>query len=495
MGFKPIIEQKKEAPIPEGGEGTFTERIGGGTPEQRTVFGLPRNTESLVFPRAAQVRADEGQIAEGKPMVRAGLGSALDLVSIPGRTIASAPALLPGGESFSEAFSRPQGKQREGIGGKALEIGGSIVRDPVTALGTLATGGANLLATPARTLFARGAVAGLPLVGAQQTKRFAEEGKVSPSEAALETGINALLPVIGQQLQRGAKAVFRSGIKPKMKARDLGFDPEAIINHKIEGSFENIVKKSSARIDEAKRVADDIIEQAAKTNPEAKFDIESTIIQFMDDAENGKVSSILIGDEKNALKIADDFFNSLKKRNLIDEDGLSSISQFQQIKRELGKRGFQKSRLVSDETALKAKVADLLYFDVMNEIENVVPEIAAPNKMMADLIPVRSAVIDAISRTGNRNAVLNASNLMMLHGLASPTAMITGGNLPKTAGTVLSGLGANILLRQGRGGALLSKAGRSLGGGTARSLGGRTIEPDTPQQLIQGAKGLQELFR
>ena len=115
--------QPTVAPTQPEEETTFAERIGFGPtdPAKRTLFGLPKEAERTVFPRAAEAKTAPRKIA----------GGVADVLSIPGRTIASLPALKPGGETFGEAFKRTEGKS----------FVGDVVRDPSLIPGILATGG------------------------------------------------------------------------------------------------------------------------------------------------------------------------------------------------------------------------------------------------------------------------------------------------------------------------------------------------------------------
>lgn len=196
-------------------KGTFTQRLGAGTPEQRTHFGLTQQAEKEVFPRAAKYKKEameDGKLTMGERL-RGGAAGAADLLSLGGRAIASAPTLLPGGEKFSDAIQRAEAPEKSGFIRTTAE---SIVRDPalipatVSGLGLGKTiGSVGGAAAKVAAGAGAGAIEGAVSAGVHQLDKFGKTGKVDLGEAAIETGTGALvggaIPAAGAIVKKSAK--------------------------------------------------------------------------------------------------------------------------------------------------------------------------------------------------------------------------------------------------------------------------------------------------
>ncbi len=135
---------------------------------------------------------------------------AADAFSLFGRMVASAPAMIPGGETYPEAVSRTKGKEREGFFGNIAQFAGDVMRDPATTatapLAPLVPGGGGALATLGRAV-GLGATEGVVSAGAHQMEKYGQTGRIDPMEAAGEIGISAatagLFNGLGQVIKKG----------------------------------------------------------------------------------------------------------------------------------------------------------------------------------------------------------------------------------------------------------------------------------------------------
>lgn len=192
------------------------------------------------FPRASRAVIDR----EGN----ASLGAALDLMSLPGRALAS--LARPEGEGYGEALARtgpPESIPQPGgrLGNEwSDKLAEAILRDPANVALAGATGLTGGLAGPAwLARFGRGAqVAGrmAPASGAvtatQQAEREAAGREFSGSELAGQVALNTALAGIpeGARLAgKGSKALagkwLTTVLKPTDKARAAGYNPDVLL--------------------------------------------------------------------------------------------------------------------------------------------------------------------------------------------------------------------------------------------------------------------------
>lgn len=437
----------------------------------KTLFGVKPETEKKVFPRAAGLpqKTFPQQLKKGT------LG-AFDVLSILGRGIASAPTILPGGESPSEAFARkgaPKGA------GKFRKFTENIVRDPITLL-TLLSGGA---AAPAQTIGKKilstagmGAARQILPAGARQLEQTAETGEFKPVEQAIEAGKEIALGAggevlgagIGRIIKKGGKSLFKSAAKIKDNtARLAGRDVESGINKiaddvvrfKLDSptsGMKGVAKNAQKRITKEKSLADKAMNKFIKQNPDSSIDVDEIFLGLMDDIENGKINSVF-GEESAAAKQVANLHRALELRGLT---GNQPVSKIPEIKRALaeGTKLFKKGKFAIGADPVKAQAGELVYLRMNDELGRFVPEVNAINRNVSDLINVKRAAIEANKRMANWNK-LGLTDIGI-----SMSALLGGGvsGLPPiptfaaAAGLVMVRKG----LGKGRGTSLILRAGR-----------------------------------
>jgi len=262
------IAEKKKKKKPEKEKSSFLQRIGiGGTPEQRTLLGLSEGAEETVFPRASETK--KKNLEDGKVSFKEGAqhiaSATADAFSIPGRTIAAAPSLIPGGKTFSESFAQKKATEKKGIG-KLGEFAGNILRDPSTIPAALATGGVSTVGKGVLGKIALGAKAGaqegVASAATHQIEKFGETGEVSPGEAVAEvassTVLGGLFPALGALRAKGMskinklvgevaewttgvqeKALRMGGKKAEREVLKKSFDKQFEIGAELVGMIDN----------------------------------------------------------------------------------------------------------------------------------------------------------------------------------------------------------------------------------------------------------------
>lgn len=165
-----------------------------------------------MYPRTKEALADveSGQYKNKYAAVPRVTGALLsDNLSAAGRAVASLPALMPGGETFSEAMSRPRGKERQGLGNVA-QIAGDIVRSPATAVGGVFGGLARGVAKKAiggglgkvGGAVAANVAEGVAYLAGRQLERVGEGQGLSPGEAGLDVAEDVVMPLGGMAAKK-----------------------------------------------------------------------------------------------------------------------------------------------------------------------------------------------------------------------------------------------------------------------------------------------------
>jgi hypothetical protein len=282
-------------------EGNFVERAVPAAPksnlrEDVTFAGSEKAGKgaSAVFPRTAKA------VGEGKGYGSQALAAGVDLLSLPGRTIAS----TRGGEAGANPFSygKPFGFNPEALraspgSGESLEalaetkgksFGGRIVRDPGMAAALLLapfTGGLSSLPVYGR-LAAQGTAAGAASAGAHQADNVLEGEGVKAGQALGEIALNALIPMAGkaiaQPLKKAGVKILHSVIKPEKAVLKAGYGrpgdamhgTRAILESGRGGTLKSSLEQVESRADELGDLVEDILLQKSRkatiTTPGAK---------------------------------------------------------------------------------------------------------------------------------------------------------------------------------------------------------------------------------
>jgi hypothetical protein len=148
--------------------------------------------------------------------------AASDILSLPGRALASLPRLAKGGESFKEALARKGAAKDEG---KVAGFAEDVIRDPATAA-TAAVGGPILKAAdklPLNTIknaalraIGKGAVVGggegVVSAGTHAAENVGEGKPVDWKAAAGEIAASGAIPAVGGGIFKGANALAKKYI-------------------------------------------------------------------------------------------------------------------------------------------------------------------------------------------------------------------------------------------------------------------------------------------
>ncbi len=399
---------------------TWKQRAGiGGTPEQRTFFGIPKQLEKEIFPRASETQEKTLNEKE-KPsffddLKKAASGSA-DFYSLPGRAIASLPSLAKGGETYSEALQRKTGKEGTGISGFV----GTVLRDPALIPASIATGGMNIAGKPLLSKVLSGAGAGLregiTSSGVHQLEKFGETGRVSPKEAAIETatstlaggaasGIGALIdPIkkatseaVGDLFKKAGEKIEISTLKPSKRViKDVyvkkGENPtqkfiDNVFKYGLDGDIDTALKKINGKFDDLSSQLSAKIKAS-----DAKIDIEAAFARSVDKLTESPSKSF--GSNKDLEGIVK---NILGEIQYISPDGIVSIADAQNIKRAVGTKGAWVNGLTDPEAAARQKVYNAFYSELKQEIEKNAPDgVKEINRQLSDLMPIEQAIIERI---------------------------------------------------------------------------------------------------
>ena len=393
------VEPKQPKENGVGKASAYLSSIPGVTPPGRHPVRLTPGVERAVFPRAMKVAAKEGE-APIKTAGRVMAGGVADILSIPGRALAAAPTLAPGGEKFGEAFARKGAPENAGIVRKITE---SIVRDPALPLAA-ATAGA---AAPARTALGKmgqaallGTKEGVVSAAVHQAERFAEQGDFDALDAIVETamsaatagGLKGLGDVLGEGLKKAGKKIQLSSIRPSKKAVGTGFNVDNIFKHNLEGTLEESLEKSEKKIIElSQELAGELEESTTRVNV-------LDLLQKVEDDLIGTTQkkAAQTGNLKAIKKALEDYSDDITEATA---DGNLDLLSANLLKRSVGKQGAWNVIQPTADIVAKQKVANKLYGFLRRQIEDAAKDseaIKRINKEMSEIIPIERAVIDRI---------------------------------------------------------------------------------------------------
>lgn len=395
---------------------------GAGTAETVARAALPRSFQSA---------------EQGAGMVRQAMSGALDALSLPGRAVAAAvdkpitPFAYAGtnyapksGEqgSFTPEGGRQFAQSMADTEGKTLP--GRIVRDPAL-IPSLATGGAiarGALGLGLKGLKAASAIGGAlgAESGAIHQADNAVQGKdVSLGSAALETAAGAAIPValIGgarglSALGRGIKSTganaVESVIKPLDAAKGEGFDVENLFKNKLEGSslrpskwLEQSQEKIAAiRKAEGGKLNKALIESGAKFD--GMEEINKVAAKMAEEVKSGNLDP---EGARRAIEIYTARVNSASD----PETGLISAEALNNIKRRAqtdAQAMYRAANLGTDANATEKQiVARSLAGNVRGTLEDAIPGVVEPNRILSETKPFVRSVQKASDRLAKNDGI------------------------------------------------------------------------------------------
>jgi hypothetical protein len=437
----------------------------------RGLFGTSPETETMLFPKATKF-AGTGQVGMmeslkgkdvvgtaktiSKPLAQSALGG-LDVIGIPGRAVASIPALFDKKETFKQAFSREEAKPETNKVGKFTS---NLLRDPFTLLSTLASGGAGALKQPIMKAIGKNAAMGAatqaPVAAARQVTKSVETGKVEPKQvidALIETGLGGLGNSVGTAVGKGAKEAGKNILKSSLKIKDktallAGKDVNKGVNkivgdiakHELQapvGGVMGIAKNSQAKINKLVNENEKALSAYSTKNPNKTVDVDDVFLDLMDEFQKGKQIGVFMNEGK-AAKIASEIYTALDLRGLGGKQPISKLPEIKSTIKE-GMDIFSKGKYAINSDPILDQVGEISYLKIANELGKEIPVIKSNNAAIHDLINVRTATIEAQKRMSNWNklgltdAIIGAGMFSGLahRGVSSPISMLG------TAGTVV----------------------------------------------------------
>jgi hypothetical protein len=423
-----IIELEGDSPPTEAELEKVFAAVGSSAPSTEADSGSRGATGSFTvtedearFPRVNKLTQSGELTKDGayttKDALRLGIATAQDAASIPGRAIAALPAMLPGGETYGESYARTEAKH----GGTPGRFIGDILRDPASlvTLPFAAGSAAAKAATQGIKQLGIGTVArkGAQLVGRRagesavsavvhQGDKFAQTGKASVGEAAIETGLGTGLGVglaglgklaggVSDIVQKGPERIMMNRLRPLSKALDDGFDPKNVSKYKLFGEVEDILQTSDAMIKQRTEQLKGIVGAAAKENKTVNLSevLQKTLDDIQGDKLNRNFATAIFTDnadgkplQATAEKMAGFVGTLTNKRAQIPVDEALDIKQV------VGHLGDWSHGATDPNMAATSTFANKLYLNLRDAIDSQLPDEAKKlNREMHELIPIYRA--------------------------------------------------------------------------------------------------------
>ena len=310
---------------------------------------------------------------------------------------------------------RPPENALQELGGKAarfgVELAGGMASDPVTYFGWLA----NAASGPMK-----------------RTAVGMEQRAIGPRPSQMKKG------------KIDFKNVFEYGVGGSPRGTQ---DKISALFDKTEDAIQNVLNQADEGVARNRAIAGPLNEIGGQIDQNAgKIDMGAIFNRVRDKVVGGGENlpdEALFGTGDQGEKALAFWADELTKYK---KGGLLSPSDANKAKRLIGKKAWKKGPPTPD-TQAKETVADLLYLELMGEIEKAVPEVRGLNKVFRDLIPISDEIDYRIGPIENRQpvdlgtAALAAAGggLFSPGGLGMAAANMTMKN--PTAANVLYGLG------------------------------------------------------
>jgi hypothetical protein len=273
---------------------------------------------------------------------------------------------------------------------------------------------------------------------------------------------------VGGAVENAGKSLMQAGMKPKdVTAKLAGPTVEKgaenlvsdIGKYNLEspvGGYKGIAEKSQKRIDAEKGAAGNEVERFAAENSWVKHDIDESIINFMDDIQNGNMDDVF-GSEPEALAHADKIFQALERRGLTGEQPIGNLPKIKDVITNYAGGLFGKGKYGVASDPLPKKVGELMYLQFKKDLEKYVPEVEGHNRTIHDLINVNKAANEAVKRIGNKDKI-GLSDLLLFMAPQAAGIHTAAGAVPAALYT------GKKLVSGGRGASTLMKAGKAIKG-------------------------------
>ena len=348
-----------------------------------------------------------------------------DMLSLPGRALASVPAAFSGKSGSSNSM----GSVVEGMKDtKGETLTGSIVRSPATAAAMLAsipTFGTSL----GGIIPAASSIALESAVGAteQQLENLNDKKPIRPGSLATDFSLGLLGGTFGEV---GGKVITAAGkrvssklanryisnsadkliekVKPTGKDVVKGFKKKVLADNEIFGSVDEALKKTQDIIDENITTIGEIVDfgkqssrgiKSTRRNP-VKAEPKVDVLKVIDNMSTpNKMTKGYLKEQKSALD------NLLNRISEIDPNGQVKISDIPTVKRIIAESRRTAGNEADEILSKTYKALDDEFIDVVNknisgkvgdQVTNKADVIIAANKKLSELIPVENTLLNKI---------------------------------------------------------------------------------------------------
>ena len=342
--------------------------------------------------------------------------------------------VLPGKQAEGEGFLGKMSDPEAGILRPVGERMQAIQNDPEASqfVKFLAKGGEITSDILEDLTVVKALVSKIPRMGEMMYKSLAKPGNVISSGA-----------------RAGADKVQFSIINPKQGAMKEGFDIKNVFKHDVAGSIDEVLKKTTNKIQQKAGELRKLIKQG--DSPDIDVDIQGLLNKtYKEVSGNPEENAELIMGGKGAFKKLSELLKKFKGTDTMDPMTLNmrkktiGLEKAQKIKQALGLIGSwehianQQRAQISESASAVSKLASKLYLKLKKEIEDIAPDgLQEINRDISELIPIKNAATA-------RKLVADRNNPISLNDVIALAATIgTGGKaLPLMLAVRLQKMGA-----------------------------------------------------
>jgi hypothetical protein len=263
---------------------------------------------------------------------------------------------------------------------------------------------------------------------------------------------------LGKPLQQTAANIEQRAVHPRpsqMAKEDRDFSK--VFQYDVGGTLKQSQKKIGNLFDDTEREIERVLTEGS--NQGAVVDMTTAVTNVGRRILEGDPA--LFGNTKAAQTALDSWADELAT---FGKKGTVTVKEANAAKRLLGRKAWKKGGQLSADNPAKETVADMLYLELMEQVEKQAPEIRPLNQVFRDLIPIRNEIDWRVNVTDTQNpmglmeriAGLGGAGMGYMFTQDPLQALAIGAGAATASAIPKSGIAAQALNAAGKG------AGRSI---------------------------------
>jgi hypothetical protein len=260
---------------------------------------------------------------------------------------------------------------------------------------------------------------------------------------------------LGKPLQQTAANIEQRAVHPRpsqMAKEDMDFSK--VFQYDVGGTLKQSQKKIGNLFDDTERQIDKVLTESS--NQGSVVDMADVVTRVGRRIVEGDPA--LFGNTEAAKRALESWADELAT---FGKKGAVTVKDANAAKRLLGRKAWKDGGQLSADNPAKETVADMLYLELMEQVEKQAPEIRPLNQVFRDLIPIRNEIDWRVNLTKTQRP---AGIIEHIAGLGGAGLGLAFTHDPLKAAAIGAGLEvANAIPKSGLAAQALNAAGKGAG--------------------------------